>query len=340
MTPPRLTFFCELEPESLQAIFDQQMISDLLAFRAGVSLGILDLSEQRAEVVRRLNQAGIPVTAWLLLPKEQGYRFNIDNASDAIHFYLAFQEWTARFGLCWTGVGLDIEPGLQEMSMLAANWMRLLPKVLKRSLEGKRFRNGQKAFGELVALIHTDGYPVESYQFPIVADERRVHSALLRRATGLVDLKVDREVWMLYSSYFRPNGAGLLGSYAPEAQAIALGSTGGGMQPGIGDQRPLNWDEFARDLRLAWYWKNDIYIYSLEGCVRQGFFERLKNFAWDQPILIPEESIARVDGMRWTFSSALWMVTHLLLLTAVTFGIGLAVLGIRKVVQRKQKIGL
>jgi hypothetical protein len=74
MPVPRLTFFCELETADLQALFeDGSVIEDLQSLNAAVSLGLLDLKPERAEIVRRLNRAGLPVTAWLLLPKEQGY---------------------------------------------------------------------------------------------------------------------------------------------------------------------------------------------------------------------------------------------------------------------------
>jgi hypothetical protein len=33
--------------------------------------------------VHLLNRAGIPVTAWLVLPKEQGYFLNAGNAEEA-----------------------------------------------------------------------------------------------------------------------------------------------------------------------------------------------------------------------------------------------------------------
>ncbi len=40
MTPPRLTFFCELDPVPLQALFAAPaVIEDLLSLRAAVSLG-------------------------------------------------------------------------------------------------------------------------------------------------------------------------------------------------------------------------------------------------------------------------------------------------------------
>lgn len=80
MALPRITFFCELDPHPLQDLFDQRLVNDLLDLHASLSLGIIDLSPQRAQVVQRLNQAGVPVIAWLLLPKDEGYWFNLDNA--------------------------------------------------------------------------------------------------------------------------------------------------------------------------------------------------------------------------------------------------------------------
>ena len=88
MTKPNLTLACELAPEPLKELFaNKELIDDLKTLKAGISLGILDFSPERVEVVRQLNKAGIPVTAWLLLPKEQGYWFNRDNSYEAIGRY-------------------------------------------------------------------------------------------------------------------------------------------------------------------------------------------------------------------------------------------------------------
>ena len=74
--------------------------------------------------------------------------------------------------------------------------------------------------------IHADGWQAENYQFPLIADERQAGSALLQRL-ALVDAATDCEVWMLYSSFLRPLGPGLIWAYGPQAQAIAVGTTGG-----------------------------------------------------------------------------------------------------------------
>jgi hypothetical protein len=323
MPNPKLSFACELEPGPLQDLLGQKVIDSLVSLNASVCLGILDLSAERAAAVRRLNEAGVPVVAWLLLPKEQGYWFNAGNSGYALDRYEAFRDWTAREGLHWSGVGLDIEPDIHDLSSLVKRGGRMIPQLLPRLFQVGKLRQARTAYRALVSLIHADGYPVESYQFPLIADERHAGSTVLQRLAGVVDVKVEREVWMLYSSFLRPHGAGMLASYAPEAQVVGLGVTGGGVvEPGFTAPAPLSWEEFARDLRLTWMWCEDLFIFSLEGCVQQGFLERLQHFAWDMPMMTPEAEKTRTDAWRGTLQSALWLAQRLpVILVGLTAGI-------------------
>jgi hypothetical protein len=312
MARPKLSFACELEPGPLQVLFTEAVIQRLVALKATLCLGILDLSEERAAIVRRLNNSGVPVVAWLLLPKDQGYWFNAGNASQALDRYEQFRNWSAEHDLSWAGIGLDIEPDIRDLSALGMTRGLAILKMLPRLFYIRQMRQARTAYRALVALIHAGGYPVESYQFALIADERRVGSTVLQRLAGVVDLSVDREIWMLYTSQLRPNGAGILASYAPEAQAIGLGVTGGGVvETGLANPAPLSWEEFDRDLRLAWLWCDDLFIFSLEGCVEQGFLDRLQTFDWDRPILTPDTAKARADAWRGTIQSGLWLLQRL-----------------------------
>src|SRR5690349_3965161 len=119
---PDLTLACELESQPLQELFARPEVIDFLqATHSTVSLGILDLSEQRAAVVKYLNQSEVPVTAWLLLPKDQGYWFNLDNYPQALARYESFKRWSDEHGLQWARIGLDIEPDLREMKTITAH---------------------------------------------------------------------------------------------------------------------------------------------------------------------------------------------------------------------------
>ncbi len=317
MAAPRLTFFCELDTGPLQALFDEtSTLADLQALNARLSLGILEFSPERAALVRRLNQAGIPVAAWLLLPKEQGYWLNLDNVNHAAALYDQFQGWTAEHGLQWDGVGLDIEPDIRDINAFANHEWSVLPRMFQKMLKRGSLKVARITYQALVERIQADGYFVESYQLPYLIDERKARSTILQRTTGLVNIRVDREVLMLYSSFLRPNGAGMIASYAPEAQGIGLGSSGGGVEISFDGSGPLSWDELARDLRLAWHWCDHLYVFSLEGCVAQGFMPQLKKFAWDYPILLPEQSLNRVEAWRTGLRSGLWVAKNLIFMIA------------------------
>jgi len=332
MGKPQLTFFCELRAEELRAVFSSpSLFEDLTALQAGISLGILDLSQARADVVRQLNEADIPVIAWLLLPEDQGYWFNLDNASQAKAFYQDFIEWTQENELMWAGVGFDIEPDIRELQLVTDQWWQLVPTVFQRILDRGRLRRGQQAYMDLVRQVQLDGYLVESYQLPVILDERMIGSSLIQKVAGLVDLRVDREVLMIYTSALRPYGPGVLWNYGREyshlkpvyqkmlssrqsrlagGPAIGVGSTGGGVDIDLVDTRPLEWSELARDLQYAWHWCNDIYIFSLEGCVQQGYLSRLKEFGWEGPLLYPTQQSMLVGRWRRFLRSILWVSAH------------------------------
>ena len=312
MTRPKLTFFCELETEDLEGLFaDAAVLESLGALQAAVSLGLVDLSTRRAGVVRRLNEANIPVIAWQLLPKEQGYWFNIGNAQQAAARHAEFERWTAQHGLVWDGIGLDIETDIREMRLLMVDRQRLVPILLRRLWDVGQLRRAQTAYAALVAQIRAAGYRVDTYQMPLIVDERKVGSTLIQRLFALVDLAVDREVLMLYSSFYRPRGAAILWSYGREAQSVGLGVTGGGVQ--IADVVPprfLSWDEFSRDLRLAQRWTDDIHIFSLEGCVQQGFLQQLRSFDWECAVTFPLTRVAEVERLRTALRMALLASVH------------------------------
>ncbi|MHB0989170.1 MAG: hypothetical protein ACYC3P_10990 [Bellilinea sp.] len=309
---PHLTFFCELDSPELSALFsDPEIIRQLTELKASISLGLLDLSAERAKVAHQLNLAGIPLHAWLLLPMEQGYWFNLDNAPQALHRYQDFRQWTLENGLHWEAVGLDIEPDIHLMQSFNGRLAAGIKSVVRRLLARPAGENAKKNYRQLAQAIQNDGWEVESYQFPLIVDERRARSKFIQTLGGIIDLPVDREVLMLYSSFFRPRGAAILASYAGEAGGIGLGVTGGGVDTGgLVDSRPLDWNELQRDLLFASRYSDQLYIFSLEGCVRQGFLEKLSQLDWSQNVLIPAKETERIQGYRRLLRAFLWTTAH------------------------------
>jgi len=328
MSKPELTFFTELSPGDLSELFKGRfVIDDLQALDAALSLAIIDFSEERAAVVKRLNEAGIPVIAWLLLPEEEGYWFNTGNYEQAAARYISFKAWTTEYELVWAGIGLDIEVDIHDIKQVMDKEQaeKFLPILLQRLRDKHQVDRAKKAYQALIDLIHADGYPVESYQIPLISEERRAKATVLQRLAGIVDVDTDREVLMLYSSFLRPDGAAVLYSYAPEADSIGVGSTGGGVDiPGVVDTDPLSWEELTRDLRLCVRQEKPIHIFSLEGCTRQGFLSKLSTIDWDAPVEVPEE-IHKIRLIRTWITAGLWLLERpwvILVSLATLIGLG------------------
>lgn len=314
-SPPQIEFACcDRGIEQMQSLFaDGDVIASLNDLHAQVAIAILDFTPVRADLVHRLNQAGIPVTAWILLSKAEGYYLNADNAPAAAARVAAFEDWTSDNGLKWAGLGLDIEPNFAVLGALKTHRRRLIAALLRRGLNGDRIAGSRQAYSKIIAEIQSRGYPVQTYQMPYIPAERSVHSSLLDRLLGTVDVRGNEEYLMLYTNVARPVGAGMIWSLGRDAEAISIGSTDGDTAPGRG-AGPLNWDEFSRDLIVASHFSRQIGVYNLEGCVRQGFLLRLKTMDWSQSVVIPEESVRRAERLGIILRTVLWIGSNLLYL--------------------------
>src|ERR1051326_121248 len=304
---PRLTFACEVDPIRMSALIaNTSVIADLQALDARVALMLSDLSDERAFSIQALNRAAIPVIAVPLVSLEEGYYFTADNAPRAAERYEEWKAWTVRHKLSWAGVGLDIEPDAQLYLQLMDNPWRLVPTLISRLFDRARPNRAKAAYSSLVERIRSDGFSVENYQFPLIADERWARSTMLQRMFGLVDVRTDREVWMLYTSVLPFVGPGLLWIYAADRKSVGVGSTGGGPDiPGHPRVPALDWNAFSRDLRLAHTWCNDLLIHSLEGCVEQGYLSRLRGFDWERAET-PPATARLAAAFRHVLRGVLW----------------------------------
>ena len=316
MIKPQIVLFTELDAQPLAELFARPGLADFLAEqKLGIGMGLRDFAAERAQVVRALNVRGIPVHAWLLLPQEQGYWFNVSNHQQARENYRAFREWARGEGLGFARVGLDIEPPLNELRALrrspASDWLRYFwTKWHARD----QVQTARAAYRALTEEIRADGYAVDAYHLPPLADERLAGSTVLARLFGLIDVPVDREVLMLYSSYPQmiagPKvGAAMILAYSAETEAIGIGSTGGGMGAGIGSK--LNWERLKQELLVAGQLSDPVFIFSLEGCVQQGYLERLATLDWLEIPSIDHGMLNKVRLFRRVVQIKLYSLEHI-----------------------------
>lgn len=314
MPQPDIILFCELGPMALAELFARpEVLEQLERHGYGVSLGILDFSPQRAAVVRCLNERGIPVIAWVLLPPEEGYWFNLGNYPQALARYEALKQWIADEGLQFKAIGLDIEPLLTDRTAAQqGNTMHMFSRAAQAQ-RNALYPAALAAYLDLTAFIRHDGYEVHTYQYPFIIDDRRVGTTLVQRTLDVVDIPADHEVLLLYSSNVRAllgtdlDGA-FVRSYGQHADGIAIGVTGGGfLDPVRGTVAPrLDLPAFCRDMALAAQYTDTIHIFSLEGCVERGWMAEIATMDWDAPVVVPAGRRAQMRALRSLLGFVLW----------------------------------
>ncbi len=294
---PQLIFFTELDAAGQQALLARpEVIDRLTAHGDGIALAIHELSPTQAAVVRLLNARSVPLTAWLLLTREAGYWINVDNYPQAIARFHAFREWADAERLTFAAVGLDMQPSSPQRQRLhTANPFEVYDAIVA-ARNNALFPAAYEAYHDLIAEIRSDGYVAHTYQYPFVVDDRRAGTTLVQRALNVVALPVELEVLMCYSSLVprwlggSSLGSALIAEYGVYADAIGIGTTGGGTHgaPQVGEPAErLSWTEFTRDLRVAARYTDTIHVFSLEGCVENDYVARLEHFDWHAPVVIP-----------------------------------------------------
>jgi hypothetical protein len=258
------------------------------------------------------------VIAGVTLQTKDGPYFNADDVAEAPAQIAAFEKWTRENGLRWDAVGLDIEPNFGELAALKNRRWRLITTLLRNSLDAKRIERAQDAYSALIRQIQSQGYPVETYTLPYGPVERNLHTSLLDRLLGTVDVSGDENDVMIYTSYARPVGSAIILDLGPYAQGIVVGVTDG-LPPAGSGFGPLDWEEFSSDLIVASHFAHHIGVYNLEGCVRQRFLPRLETMDWGGSVVIPAASISRARRHVMVLSIALWIGSNLLYLAAAAF---------------------
>jgi hypothetical protein len=329
---PSLSFFCELPGEAfLSYCQDEALRETLQDMDASLRVGLVDLSQARAEGIRRLNAAGIPVVAWLLLPEADGYWLNATNGAAALDRYQAFRRWTEEHELIWEGVGINFAPALQDLrssydAPITSAWQGYL-----RLFDDQPLPQAEGQYALLRTRIQDDGYPLESYLLPPILDARQANSHSFQRLGGLPDVPLPLEVPLCYTSLGMLSPAMIL-SYGDERPAIALGSTGGGPDLGHGQAIPaLSWEALSRDLLLAQQVCAQIHLHSLEGCIAQGFLPKLRRFDWQQPVSLYSAELDDVQQVRrelsWGFQAldypVAFSVVFLIVLGGLIWGIAM-----------------
>jgi hypothetical protein len=301
-----LTYFVELAGAPLRELLERPGVLDGLSRQgAALALAMLDTDDERREAIAELEARAIPYTAWLVLPRDDGYWLTADNPQAAADRYRELSDWFTAGGQRPICYGLDVETPIADSVDLFEQGQKALMRLLASRRSQAQLREAARAYDALLDEMRVDGHAVESYQFPLIVDERRARSQLLQRALGFVDIKTDREVLMLYRTLLpRPVDRLLIDAFGPEADAIAVGITGGGVDFVLEQtNRLLGYDELCIDLRRAARYTRNLYVFSLEGCVEAGIFEQLTQL--ELTPLAPAFGASLARAARWALRAAL-----------------------------------
>jgi hypothetical protein len=306
---PRLIFFTELEGQELLGLLDRPGLLDLLvAQQYGVALSVARLDQARARAAQLLNARGVPLIAWLLLPPEAGFAFNLQNYPQAITHYRAFRAWAQEHKLAFEAVGLEIEAPPDEDPHTPLWGPREIARRFWLASENLLYPSAHAAYTEMIGAIRHDGYQAHTFQMPFVADDRRAGTTMIQRALDIMDLPADVDVLMCSSCVPSERldndlGGALIASYGPSADAIGVGSASEDDAPE--EIVRLPWPALRRDLLLAARHTDTIYLFSLEDCAERGLLDKIATLDWDAPARAAAGKRALVRGLRWLLLAAL-----------------------------------
>lgn len=322
---PKLSFFCELNgKEFSELLSDTSLINQLVRMQASIRIGLHDFSPERTAAIQKLNEAGIPVYAWLLLPEEDGYWFNMHNGNKAAKRYEGFLQWTRSNNLKWEGIGIDLELDINDAKMALNHPWKLAWRVYKRLYDNKSLKEGKAIYQALIERMKADGYTVESYVIPFIFDERAKGTTSLQKLMGVVDIETDREIPMVYSSGM--GNPAIIPLYHHVNMPLALGSTGGGVNIEGIELPSLTWDKLENDLLISSKLTDQIIIFCLESSVQKGFLNNINSLDWNrQAPDISAETVKQKKVNRF-IRSAMVVLNHPFLFTVVVLSLAGAVI--------------
>ena len=325
---PHLSFFCELPEKEFNQLFaDSSLIRELAEMQVSLRIGLHDFGKGRTEVIQKLNRAGIPVYAWMLLPEEEGYWFNMHNGDKARKRYDDFKKWTTENNLKWEGTGLDIEPDMNDAKMALSHPWKLAWKVYKRLYDNKSLKDAKDIYQSLISEMKTDGYTVESYIIPYLIEERANKTTSLQKVLGIVDIETDTEIPMLYTSLM--DNPGILPLYIKKGHPAGIGSTGGGVNIGGFELAALTWEKLELDILIASELTGELVIFCLETSVQKGFLGKIKNIDYSKQapdltieIVRQEKTNKFVRSILVILDHPFWMTLAILvIISGIVFGI-------------------
>jgi hypothetical protein len=285
--------------------------------RLGLSLGSARLGDPEiARLTRRAAELGVPVRAWLLLPRADGYWIGETNAE---RFVLALErlcEWRRRpGGPVFDAVSVDLEPAYDYSEALRTAkksrpvaWLRLLAS----HVDPGRFEAARDLLARGVDRTRAAGLPVHAVTYPLLLDQPEGELALEDALdTPVTDIDWDELSVMVYQTAFAQQLGLWLGPDLVRSYALAcvrrfgdragldlgvIGSLGLGLEPGDRYPTPAALQADVAAALSAGIPLARIRVYGLAGAIEAGGISRWLELG-DLAPRVPEPS-REVAGVR------------------------------------------
>ncbi len=321
----RLRFWAEVmePPEIVESAFPL-----LKEFKAGVAVAVypVSLTKKNASAFRKLLDAGIELTYWPLMEKEQGYFPGERNVDEYAAMVRHLVEWAEKNEVAPGRIAVDLEPPIQQLSsVLAAQGgvalVRSAVSAARENLDRGRYYRAKAILDELNYWVRERGIKTLAAVMPWVALELEGEYELIQDMSDTPAAGIEWDVlspmlyvtmlagtpgaslntrdanWLIYDSCLK-----LRAKYGERA-GVSLGLTG----TGILDNEPVfqSPGDLLVGLRAALAaGVRDISIYSLEGIMNRaeprGWFAAIR----DAEPRLPERSqkIARsLSAVRYVY---------------------------------------
>lgn len=274
-------------------VSDSSLQASLQQFRPNIRLGMIDFSEERLALVKLLDSLEVPMTAWLLLPAEEGMQLSWKQSQKAKERYEQLLQWSHEHKINWTGIAMAITPDGEEEDWMAKRKSRYAEQLFSRMYEEEELQESKRNYQNLIHQIQADGYLVELYVPAYHIDAKKADSQAMHWITGVPYLEADRLVPMVYAG----NDQSLvrMASYSGEnaVQEICLVIPSQTSRPSL-----LEWVNVMPLIKEAGSNVKEITLYISGLSKTSEFIPNLADFNWEGTSSLSEGELAEVKKQR------------------------------------------
>ena len=287
----------------IETLFSDEVIEILVDRGYEISLAVDDFDDQTTiRVIRRLNDAGVPVWIWPLHPMEDGYWLATDNADKMPGLYDRFRRWVEDNGLVITGVMFDMEPTYDDVQQLKEEvregGIPAAVKYLVARRDGDLHAEAVGIYSDMVDTIRADGYQVSTFNYPYLIDDRKDGDDSMAEMFHIAFVESDIDAYMIYRSFFKDSG---LGTGSGNVVSYAVELSGASASLGSYMKEYLDETHLEADIRIAARTSPVVHLYNLEALVMHGWLEGLSEIDPAVPVEVSVGEAAMIYGYRTFF---------------------------------------